>query len=537
MMTISLPVGRARLNLHLRSIRWLLPLVFLASALAPAAYAMKPVTWIVLDAGTGRVLSQHDPNSLNYPASLTKMMTLYLTFNALAHHQISLDTRFTVSRHAASMEPTKLGLVPGQTIAVRNLILSIVTQSANDSAVVLAEGLAGSEDQFAARMNAEARILGMSSTNFRNASGLPNRYNYSTAHDLVKLALALYRDFPQYYHFFSTEEFTYDGRIYRNHNHLMAHYPGMDGLKTGFIDASGFNLAASAVRDHHRLIGVIMGGRSWHGRDMEMAALLNQAFTRDGVPASMIAANTPAIITHSPLFRRDVAMIAPAYHAKVELAELRDVPAVTPHPVHAFAALPRHALALRHAGHPVWLARRHLDRHHRHHRRLAARRRHPRRIKIAWRHAHTRLAARRHHRRVHERRIAAARIRLEHKRLHARRLAEARHRHHGHRYAERHHGHHHLVRRRYARLTRHVRHHPHHRMIAWARHHVRHHRVLKRYAALHREHPRRRIRRTVNWTCSLWAIRHHRCPGGHLKRPHGMVKSAQNGNGVAGSSS
>ncbi len=225
------------------------------------------------------ILAQ-DPDAQNYPASLTKMMTLYLTFQSLEQGKISLGQRFTVSQHAAAQVPSKLGLRPGETITVHDLIFSIVTHSANDSAVVLAENLAGSEPAFALRMTREAHRLGMMHTNFANASGLPNTANVTTPRDLAVLARALYRDFPQDYHYFSTEEFTFHGATYANHNHLMSSYPGMDGIKTGYIHAEGFNLAASAVRDGRRLIAVVMGGELAHSRDMKMAALLNTAFAR-----------------------------------------------------------------------------------------------------------------------------------------------------------------------------------------------------------------------------------------------------------------
>jgi D-alanyl-D-alanine carboxypeptidase len=262
----------------------------------PSAEAAKPTTWIVIDAGNGQILSQNSPDALNYPASLTKMMTLFLTFEALEQHRISLGQSLPVSRHAAAQAPSKLGLRAGDTITVRELILSIVTHSANDSAVVLAEGLAGSEPAFATRMNRNARALGMTRTNFRNASGLPNPFQYTTARDLSKLSLALYRTFPKEYSYFGTESFTYNGATYGNHNHLMEAFEGMDGIKTGFINASGFNLAASAVRDHRRLIGVIMGGHSAESRDMEMAALLDDGFghrSAGGQGRVTVAANTP----------------------------------------------------------------------------------------------------------------------------------------------------------------------------------------------------------------------------------------------------
>lgn len=244
---------------------------------------------IVIDAQTGQVVSEYNADSPNYPASLTKMMTLYLTFTALEHHSISLDTVFPVSAHAAAQEPTKLNLVAGQTIAVHDLILGLVTQSANDAAVVLAEGLAGNESAFAEKMTSTARSMGMDDTTFHNASGLPNPYQKTTARDLSKLARRIYLDFPREYAYFSTEAFTYHGITYGNHNHLMAAFAGMDGIKTGFIHASGFNLAASAVRNNRRLIGVVMGGISAHARDMKMASLLNAGFDGRPSPDIMVA--------------------------------------------------------------------------------------------------------------------------------------------------------------------------------------------------------------------------------------------------------
>jgi len=233
---------------------------------------------IVLDAQTGQVLRELNPDVVTYPASLTKMMTLYLTFEALNQGRLRLDQFLPVSGAAASRAPSKLGLVPGESIAVRDLILGVVTKSANDAAVVLAEALGGSEWGFAQQMTAKARQLGMMQTVYYNASGLPEPSQRTTARDVARLALALYHQFPREYRYFSTQEFVFRGEIMRNHNHLMEWYPGIDGIKTGYINASGFNLAASAVRDGHRLIGVIMGGRSARSRDQQMAGLLDMAF-------------------------------------------------------------------------------------------------------------------------------------------------------------------------------------------------------------------------------------------------------------------
>jgi len=244
---------------------------------------------IVIDAETGRILSEMYADAITYPASLTKMMTLYLTFEALNAGRLRLDQYLPVSTEAASKSPTKLHLVPGDSVQVHDLILGIVTKSANDAAAVLAEGLAGSEPAFADRMTATARQLGMTSTVYRNASGLPDPEQRTTARDVAQLALALYHDFPREYRYFATRQFFFRGRVILTHNHLLDWYEGADGIKTGYIGASGFNLAASAVRNGHRLIGVVMGGASAGSRDREMAALLDQGFSEVGAGATLVA--------------------------------------------------------------------------------------------------------------------------------------------------------------------------------------------------------------------------------------------------------
>ena len=245
---------------------------------ATAGRAQAGYSSIVIDDASGQVIEENAADSINYPASLTKMMTLYLTFQGLEQGKLSLDRRFTVSEHAASQEPSKLGLKPGETVELKDLIFSIITHSANDAAVVVAENIAGSEPGFALRMTSEAHALGMLNTNFADASGLPNPNNVTTARDLAILARALHRDFPREYAWFATEEYDYKGVSYANHNHLMHAFAGMDGIKTGYIHASGFNLAASAVRDGRRLIAVVMGGTSAPARDARMAVLLNEGF-------------------------------------------------------------------------------------------------------------------------------------------------------------------------------------------------------------------------------------------------------------------
>lgn len=236
---------------------------------------------IVIDAGTSKVLHATSPDSLRHPASLTKMMTLYLTFQALKSGKLQLHQLLPVSYNAANQAPDKLGLRPGSTISVQDAILSIVTLSANDSAVVLAEALGGDEARFAREMTDQAKALGMMNTNFANPSGLPNRDQVTTARDMATLGLALIHKFPQYYSYFSRDEFIYAGNRYHNHNHLMDKYPGMDGIKTGYIETSGFNLVASAKRGDIRLVGVVFGGASPNSRNQIMAQLLDAGFAAD----------------------------------------------------------------------------------------------------------------------------------------------------------------------------------------------------------------------------------------------------------------
>jgi D-alanyl-D-alanine carboxypeptidase len=293
--------------------------VLSASPQAQAKYAS-----IIIDADTGEVLQEVNADSQNYPASLTKMMTLYLIFEALDNGQLKLDQRLPVSLHAASRAPTKLGLQPGETVAVRDIILGLVTKSANDAAAAAAEGLAGSEVAFAERMTQKARRLGMKNTFFHNASGLPDPAQKTTARDLATLAQALYRDFPDHYHYFATREFVYHGAVHANHNHLMSSFQGMDGIKTGYINASGFNLAASAKRDDRRLIGVVMGGESARTRDAHMAQLLNQAFASKRGGIMVASAEEPAVSEDAPvappvrkgMAARAVAALSPVGHAE-----------------------------------------------------------------------------------------------------------------------------------------------------------------------------------------------------------------------------
>lgn len=236
-------------------------------------------SYLIVDATSGRELASDRPDELRHPASLTKLMTIYLTFSALDSGRLSLGDALPVSVNSLNAPPTKMGMTPGGTVNVRDATMALVTRSANDAAVLLAEGLAGSEEAFARLMTQKARQLGMSSTVFRNASGLPNSEQVTTARDLAKLANALLRDYPHYYAIFSVQSYAYRGRALTNHNRMLGSYDGADGLKTGYTNASGFNLVMSAVRDNRRLIGVVMGGPSAAQRDRTMADLMDRGFT------------------------------------------------------------------------------------------------------------------------------------------------------------------------------------------------------------------------------------------------------------------
>ncbi len=249
---------------------------------------------IVMDARTGDVLRARNIDKRLHPASLTKMMTLYLTFEAVETGRLKLSTRIPISKYAASMVPSKLDLKPGQTIRVHDAIQVLVTKSANDVAVAVAEAIAGSEKKFGKLMTRRARDLGMMDSRFYNASGLYHPRQRSTARDIATLGLSLMKYFPHYYGYFNIKSFEYGGETYRNHNRLIGKYPGMDGLKTGYIRASGFNLAASAYRDGNRLIGVVFGGRSPQSRNRHMKHILDAGF-RSMKPTSMqpVLANAP----------------------------------------------------------------------------------------------------------------------------------------------------------------------------------------------------------------------------------------------------
>lgn len=259
---------------------FLVLVILLVLSLAVQAQANSRYAAIVVDANTGEVLHESQADASRYPASLTKMMTLYMLFEAIEHRKMTLDTQMRVSPHAASMPQTNINLRPGDTISVREAIPALVVRSANDVAAVVAEALGSTEANFGRMMTDKARRLGMRSTTFRNASGLPNSEQKTTARDMAILSTRLMKDFPQHYHYFSTQSFRYKGITYNSHNRMVRNTNGVDGLKTGFIRASGFNVATSAKRGNRRVIAVVMGGQTAATRDQHMAQLLDRSFTR-----------------------------------------------------------------------------------------------------------------------------------------------------------------------------------------------------------------------------------------------------------------
>lgn len=282
---------------------------------------------IVVDANSGRTIYAADPDGLRHPASITKVMTLYLLFEQLESGKMTLQSRIPISEHAAAQEPSKLGLDPGETISVEDAIKAVVTRSANDIAVAIAEAIGGDESSFAAMMTRKAHALGMASTTYRNASGLPNDNQITTAKDLTILARSLEDRFPRYFRYFSTEEFEYDGQTIGNHNHLLGRVDGVDGIKTGYTRASGFNLLTSVHRDGRSLIAVVMGGHSAAGRDRVMESLIDDHL-----------AQCSTVRTATRVADASDAEDQPAKAAVVHTAPVRPTPIPVAVPSHVAAA-------------------------------------------------------------------------------------------------------------------------------------------------------------------------------------------------------
>jgi D-alanyl-D-alanine carboxypeptidase len=277
---------------------------------------------IVLNEATGEVMYSRNADRKLYPASMTKVMTLYMTFEALRDGRLDMNTPLKVSKHASTREPSKLWLKAGSTIPVEDAILAIVTKSANDVATVLAEAIGDTEENFALLMTAKARELGMRNTVFRNASGLPDGKQVSTPRDMAVLGVAIHRDFPDLYDYFKTRTFTYNGKTLTTHNRFVKNYKGADGIKTGYIRASGFNLLAAAERDGHRLVGVVFGGRTAKLRDDHMAEIMDASFTLASGPPR---AKVEYVDLGSPAVARDLA------------EAMKDQPKVTPVKVAGFS--------------------------------------------------------------------------------------------------------------------------------------------------------------------------------------------------------
>lgn len=252
-----------------------LMLTFYASSNAKAS-----VSSIMIDAESGEILSESNADELRYPASLTKLMTLYITFDALEKGIIKWDDKLPVSRRAANMSPSKIGVRRGEKIKVSDAVMALIVKSANDCAVVLAEGLGYSEENFAKTMTKVAHELGMENTTFYNASGLPNKKQKTTARDMALLGAAIYHHFPQYYKLFATKKFTYHGRTIYTHNHLLKKFEGADGMKTGFTNAAGYNIVTSAERNGHRVIAVTMGHRIMKQRDKKVASMMESGLQK-----------------------------------------------------------------------------------------------------------------------------------------------------------------------------------------------------------------------------------------------------------------
>jgi D-alanyl-D-alanine carboxypeptidase len=312
------------------------------TALAAAPARAAEYAGIVIDANTGKTLYSASADEARYPASLTKMMTLYMIFEALDAKRIRKDTRVPFSAHAAAQPPTKLGVRAGGSVTVETIIYGLVTKSANDAAAAVGELLAGTEQGFARQMTAKARKLGMSKTTFQNASGLPNPSQKTTARDMAILGIALREHFPHYYDYFSTRSFTLGKTRMPNHNKLLGRVKGVDGIKTGYIRASGFNLVSSVKTDGRSIVAVVIGGRTGASRDAQMTNLIREflpkASTRDGgalvarrvinggAPVATAAVKLPRSDVPTPDFRPDgesveVAAYAPAAEAAARTAE------------------------------------------------------------------------------------------------------------------------------------------------------------------------------------------------------------------------
>ncbi|KJF65725.1 serine hydrolase [Rhizobium nepotum] len=278
---------------------WVFALAFFCAILSlQASPAQAGYAHFIMDANTGKVLAARNADVLNHPASLTKMMTLYMTFEALHAGRLRWDQKIKMSRNGAAVIPSKLYVREGQTFTVREAVYGMIVKSANDMAEGMGDHLGGSEARFAQMMTRKARQLGMTKTVFRNASGLPSKSQVTTARDMARLGLALQRDFPKEYGLFAMESFSFRGKRIRGHNNLMYRYQGMDGIKTGYTNASGFNLVSAVNHNGRRVVGVVLGGKTARSRDTQMAALLEKA-----VPQASRSRNTEQLVASANVSR------------------------------------------------------------------------------------------------------------------------------------------------------------------------------------------------------------------------------------------
>ena len=277
-------------NYSTHLIKLILNSIFILFFITIVSSAKAKYASFIINENTKRIYHNTNADTRNYPASLTKIMTLYMVFDALKNKKISMNTKFKISKRAARQPPSKLNLSAGSSIIVKNAILALITKSANDVATVVAENLGKSERNFAKLMTKKAKKLGMTRTTFKNASGLPNRGQLSTARDMAILGMAIRKNHPNFFKLFKTKSFVYKGVKYTNHNNLLSSYSGTDGIKTGYTNASGFNLVASVERNGQRIVGVVFGGKKARSRDKHMISLLNKYFkTSSSKPLVRIA--------------------------------------------------------------------------------------------------------------------------------------------------------------------------------------------------------------------------------------------------------
>lgn len=294
-------INKKKMQIYLNKVKWFF--ILLISFLVFIQPAQAKYASFIINENTKRVYYTANADTRNYPASLTKIMTLYMIFDALKTKKISMNTKFKVSRRATRQPPSKLNLSAGSSISVKHAILALITKSANDVATVVAENLGKSERNFARLMTKKAKKLGMKRTTFKNASGLPNRGQLSTARDMATLGMAIRKNHSVFFKLFKTKSFIYKGTRYSNHNNLLGSYSGTDGIKTGYTHASGFNLVASVERNGQRIIGVVFGGKKARSRDKHMIKLLNRYFKTNAskplvriAKASELPKNRPKII-------------------------------------------------------------------------------------------------------------------------------------------------------------------------------------------------------------------------------------------------